>query len=169
MTIQSTSSGSSGTSTPRGWSSNLSSRATPIQRNLLDNDVNGSDDGAWETVRVAGKTNSAYRTPSYASRAASGIASPATNSINSSTESRTSTSGWASPSTAATSISRSSTGKEKWGKPAKLKPGEVVGDIWQSDTARRNNWKHYGGQPKMVQPKKSTRRNESSDEEYDED
>jgi len=171
MSIQSPSSGSSGISTPRGWASVAAS--TPArQPSLLDDDVN--DGGAWQTVPVAGRANSAYRTPSsYASRAASGLASPASASAsttNSSTTTRT-TSGYGSPATNATSVSRSSTGREKWGKPAKLKAGEVVDDIWQSSLAKKNNWNSWGGQPKLVKIKKG-RRNESSDEgeqDYDDD
>ncbi|KAF8416034.1 Stc1 domain-containing protein [Tirmania nivea] len=147
------------------------SRATPATADSTsDNDVNGSDGGAWETVKVAGKTNSAYRTPTtWASLLGSGMATPAaagtagfTTITRPTTATRTSVnSGFASPTASA---SYSSTGRKKWGKPAKLKAGEVVDDVWVTKEAEKNKWKPYGGQPKLVKIKKQAHNSESEGE-----
>lgn len=168
MSLLDTSSGSEGRTTPilqgRGTATPGSSASTALKNNP-DNDVNGSEDGAWETVGVAGKVNSAYRTPSYASRAASGLATPATAGTASySATTRTTKS----PTTAATTVSYTSTGRMKWGKPAKLKPGAVVEDVWVSEAAKRNNWNAFGGQPKLVKTKNRARRTSDDDDDEDE-
>lgn len=159
-----------------GWSTVASSSrkkqapATPVPRTLLDNDVNEIDGGGeWETVRVAGKTNSAFHTATYASRAVSGMATPAASTAGYSTTTRTGTTGVSSPSTA---VSYTSTGRVKWGKPAKVKPSDVVENVWESKAAKKNNWSSWGGQPKLVKTK--VRRREDAEEEevvegYDED
>jgi len=180
------SSESEGNSTPitKTWGTTPASKATPTSRatpvqadNYSDNDVNGSDGGAWETVKVAGKTNSAYRTPTWASLVGSGRATPAAASTAGySTTTRTTTtartsvnSGVSSPAMLASTTSHSSTGRKKWGKPAKLKAGSVVEDVWVSEVAKRNEWKAYGGQPKMVKLKTRARNNESDGEEGEEE
>lgn len=122
------------------------------------------DDEGWQEVRVAGKTNSAFRTPSYASRAASGLATPTTPTTYS-ISSRTSTTPATTP---ATSSAGTSTTGGRWGKPAKPNAGEVVEDVWQTKTARRNKWTPYGGQPKMVVPKQR-KKGESDDDDDDDD
>lgn len=123
------------------------------------------DDDGWQKVQVAGKTNSAFRTPTYASRAASGLATPAMTSTTYSISSRTSTS---TPVTTPGTSSATSTTGGRWGKPAKPNAGEVVEDVWVSKTARRNNWTSFGGQPKMVNPKQR-KRDESDDDDDDDD
>jgi len=165
--------GTSGSSTPikKTRGTTPASRATPAPAVKTDNDVNDSDDGGWETVKVAGKTNSAYRTPTWASRAASGMATPSAASTagytttRSTTTARTSVnSGFASPNTSAP---YSSTGRQKWGKPQKLKASEVVGDVWTSATAKRNDWTAFGGQPKLVKTKMRVHEDDDDDEQED--
>ena len=58
-----------------------------------------------------------------------------------------------------------STGSQKWAKPAKLKPGEIVEDIWMSGLAKRNDWSAFGGHPTMAKVK--TAAHEESDGEND--
>ena len=58
-----------------------------------------------------------------------------------------------------------STGSQKWAKPAKLKPGEIVEDIWMSGLAKRNDWSAFGGQPRMAKVKAAA--HEESDGEND--
>lgn len=173
INLQDTSSGSRGNTTPitKTRGTTPASRATPaLAVNNSDNDVNDSSDGAWETVKVAGR-HSAYRTPTtWASLAASGMTSPAAASTGYTTTRTTTTartsvnSGFASPTASAPAV-YSSTGRKKWGKPAKLKPGEVVDDVWVSHTAERNGWEAFGGQPKLVKPK--TQAHDTDSEEDD--
>lgn len=174
INLQDTSFGSRGSTTPitKTRGTTPASRATPaLAVNNSDNDVNGSSDGAWETVKVAGR-HSAYRTPTtWASLAASGMATPAVAStagyttVRTTTTARTSVnSGFASPTTLSPAVSYSSTGRKKWGKPAKLKPGEVVEDVWMSKTAEKNGWEAFGGQPKLVKPKTKAHNADSDDE-----
>lgn len=149
------------------------SRATTAPADNSDNDVNDSDGGGWETVKVAGKTNSAYRTPNtYASIAVSGKTTPAgTSTASYTTTTRTTTtartSGLVSPAKSASTVSFTSTGRQKWGKPVKLKASDVVENVWVSDVAKRNEWKVHGGQPKLVKTKIRAHNNESDEDEVD--
>lgn len=158
-----------------------SSRATPALLDTTDNDVNNSE-GGWCTVGVAGKTNSAYRTPTtWASLAASGNTTPSaagsvshsvttrTTATRTATTRTTANTGYATPATAATTVSYTSTGRQKWGKPAKLKANDVVDDAWMSKTAVKNKWTPHGGQPKLVKTKVQAHRYEDDDEDEDDE
>lgn len=135
--------------------------ATSNQSSKVSNTPHLPDDDGWQEVRSAGKTNSAFRTtPSYASRAASGLTTPTTYS-------RTTVS---TPITAqGTSLVGTPTTKGKWGKPAKPNAGEVVEDVWISKTAKKNNWTSFGGQPKLVNPKQRRAGVVGSDDDDDDD
>lgn len=177
MNLIDLSSGDEGPKTPitqsRVPTNPTSSRATPALVDILDNDANDSDGGGWATVGVAGKTNSAYRAPTWASLLASGNTTPsAAGSVSHSVATRTTTtrtattgttanSGYATP---ATAVSYTSSGRQKWGKPAKLKANDVVEETWVSRTAQKNQWAPHGGQPKLVKTKTRAHNYDSDDE-----